>query len=55
MQSTRFRKYGDQWLTPSGYSASPRETELLNEIEMLNWELEIIKSKLNQIIEAIKV
>ena len=55
MQSTRFQRQGDQWLTPSGYSASDRETDLLNEIEMLNWELEIIKSKLNQIVEGIKV
>ena len=44
--STRYYKTNDMWQTPTNRPVSEREAELLNEIEMLRWELETLTAKL---------
>lgn len=44
--SARYYKAADMWQTPSGKQATEREAELLNEIQMLRWELETVTAKL---------
>lgn len=44
--SSRYYKANDMWQTPTGNKVTEREAELLNEIQMLQWELETLTAKL---------
>lgn len=50
-ESSRWERREDIWQTPSGRQATDIETELLNEIFMLRWELETLATRINQVIQ----
>lgn len=51
--SARYYKAADMWQTPSGKQATEQETELLNEIQMLRWELETVTAKLANVLKRV--